>query len=134
MPSKPKPLPKKPIPPKSSAAQVRMADDKATKKSKIDTVRTPGNRRGGVKKIGTANDRYNLSAKDLGVPSSKGGGRPVKSIYTTYVPSGPKNKREKIRKNFPAGTTSGVVVYSLPKRGETGRQSYSVTRNTKRVK
>lgn len=111
----------------SSAAQVRMADEKATKKSKIDTVRTPGNSKGGVQKIGTKNDMYDMSAKELGVPSSKGGGRPVKSIYTTNVPS-----KNPIKKGFPAGTRSGVVVYSLPKRGETGRQSYSVKINTKK--
>lgn len=63
-----------------------MADEKATKKSKIDDAKKPGNyyQKAGTRKIGTAN--------------------------------------------------GGVVVYSLPKRGETGRQSYSVTRNTKRVK
>ena len=41
MPSKSKPLPKKPIPPRSSAAKVRMADEKATKAANAKAPRYP---------------------------------------------------------------------------------------------
>jgi hypothetical protein len=46
MPNKPKPLAKKPIPPRSSAAKVRMADEKATKSANAKAPRNPRGQQG----------------------------------------------------------------------------------------
>ena len=93
MPSKPKPLAKKPVASKSSAAKVRMADEKATKAANAKAPRYPRGMQG-----------YGMDTSKGGVSVTKRGGSTVvvaagsgKKTANSLVKSAVKSKAAGVR-------------------------------------